>query len=69
MTNNDNLLDLTIFEQGPALMNDCVESYDTCKIIKRILTGLSYYNRLDTTNNINDRLIFINFMDTTFSTK
>ena len=35
-------------------------------VLKRVLTACSYYNHLDTINNINDRLIFINFMDSIY---
>ena len=46
-------------------MKSCSENVDNCIVIKRILTALSYYNHLDT-DNVNDRSIFMNFMDTIY---
>ena len=55
--------DVNIFQQSSAQMRSCSDKPDHCIVIKRVLTALSYYNRLDTNNNANDRLIFNNFMD------
>ena len=66
MATSEVSFDLSIFEQSLTSMKSCSEKAEECIVTKRILTALLYYSRLDTTDNMNDRSIFINFMDTIY---
>ena len=57
--------DASLFQKSSTPMKSCSATHDNCIVIKRILSALSYYSHLDV-NNINDRSIFIDFMDTIY---
>ena len=64
--------DLRIFEnqEEPLIRTEkCFEDYDKCITIKRLLTSLSYYTKLDPNNNKDNIDKFCDFMSSVYNTK
>ena len=59
--------DTAIYQESSTNVK-CSEHRD-CKFVRRLLTALSYYTHLITTNSTNDKLIFNNFMDSIYKHK
>ena len=64
----DKQIDFSIFEVVSNPMEKAVSPISECISMKRLLTALSYYDKLDIMNNENDKILFCNFMDTKYQT-
>ena len=64
----DKDIDFSTFEIVTKPIEKAVSPISECISIERLLTALSYYDKLNIINNENDKILFCNFMDTLYQT-
>ena len=69
-TKNPNSIDFTFFNSKNAFNDGVGCNIDIkaseCVHVKRLISSLKYLSRMDVINNLNDRNIFLNFIDSVY---